>query len=81
MLPGDVEYIRADIAAEKDAEIERLRELEAAVKALPVEEWVEREPDGSPMLVGYVMQAQGEWDRVRKALAATATEADKAGGG
>lgn len=54
---------------------QRIRELEShldalrsAVKALPVEEWVETGSDGSPELIGYIMQAQGEWDAVIKAL-------------
>ena len=45
----------------------RLDELVDAVRALPVDEWVDIDR-GEPYLVGYVMQAQGEWDRVLKAL-------------
>ncbi|MEM9085343.1 MAG: hypothetical protein AAGB23_05420 [Pseudomonadota bacterium] len=44
-------------------------ELIAAVKALPVEEMIHQEPDGSPTLLGYCMQAQGEWEHVKQALA------------
>ena len=50
------------------AKLDAVQPLVDAVKALPVEEWVEQERDGSPYLVGYVMQAQGEWDRVESAL-------------
>lgn len=38
-----------------------------AVDRLPVEEWVETDDQGDPELLGYVMQAQGEWDEVRQA--------------
>jgi hypothetical protein len=35
---------------------------------LPVEHWVQEGPHGEPVLVGYVMQAQGEWDAVNEAV-------------
>ena len=67
MVPVDAERVR-------ELE-ERIRELEAhldalrsAVKALPVEEWVETSGDGSPELIGYVMQTAGEWGAVIKAM-------------
>lgn len=47
---------------------ETVTELIAAVKALPVDEIIEVDYDGNPTLVGYAMQAQGEWDRVLQAL-------------
>lgn len=63
--------------AERDRareELARVREmgdaLAGAIRGLPVEEWVEQERDGSPTLIGYVMQAQGEWDAASQALAA-----------
>ena len=52
-------------AAYYKAKLERLR---VVVKRLPVEEWVEQDAHGDPELIGYVMQAQGEWDDVMKAL-------------
>ena len=53
-------YTRTDLV---DALIEK-------IKALPVEHWVQEGPDGEPVLVGYVMQAQGEWVAVNEAVAA-----------
>ena len=41
-----------------------IKALRAAIKALPVEEWVEQDKNGDAVLIGYVMQASGEWDRV-----------------
>lgn len=52
----------------------RIKALEAvaeAVMKLPVEEMVERDNQGDPFLVGYCMQAQGEWDNVTQALRAS----------
>lgn len=45
-------------------------ELVEAVKKLPVEDWVERDFNGDPELLGYVMQCQGEWDEVRRKIEA-----------
>ncbi|MEN3973071.1 hypothetical protein WJS89_10365 [Sphingomicrobium sp. XHP0235] len=62
-------YVRAALAA--NPQVERMREalerLVAKVDALPVEDMVHVEPDGSPTLLGYAMQAQGEWDDVKRA--------------
>ena len=79
----DQAYWEGKIAGKVEAreEIERLRvneqelaealeKLSTAVSELPVRDWVEQENDGSPYLVGYVMQAQGEWDLTRSALKA-----------
>ena len=72
VFPGD-KAVR--LLKEQDAMEERIRELEAhldalrsSVKALPLEECVETSGDGSPELIGYVMQAAGEWDAVIKAM-------------
>jgi len=51
-----------------------ITELVEAVKALPVEEMIEQGPNGELTLLGYCMQAQGEWDRVCKALEAVSKE-------
>ena len=60
---------RADIALKRIRELEsHLDALRSAVKALPVDELVDMDRYGSPVLLGYVMQAQGEWDAVIKAL-------------
>lgn len=40
-----------------------------AINALPVEELVQEGPHGEPELVGYGMQAQGEWDEVTQLIA------------
>lgn len=50
-----------------NVQIENAR-LREAVKALPVEEMVHQYPDGSAELIGYQMQAQGEWVDVLAAL-------------
>ena len=39
-----------------------------AVEKLPVKEWTDQDESGEAYLVGYVMQAQGEWDEVQKAV-------------
>lgn len=39
-----------------------------SVNNLPVEDWVEQDSDGSPELIGYVMQATKEWDEVVSAM-------------
>ena len=49
--------------------LSEVSDLINAVEALPVEEWVQQDANGDPELLGYVMQAQGEWDDVVKALA------------
>lgn len=47
------------------AELEvKYRRLADAVKALPVEKWMQRDGNGDPELLGYTMQAEGEWDAV-----------------
>ena len=52
--------------------IKQLTELSEAVRALPVEEMVQARANGygdiEQELLGYGMQCQGEWDRVRAAL-------------
>lgn len=60
-------------AADTAALVEACNTLTKAISALPVEEMVEQDPrDGSPTLLGYCMQVQGEWDDVRKAKDAVA---------
>jgi hypothetical protein len=56
------------LITERDNLQAHVAELKAAIRALPVEEWVERDSHGDPYLVGYVMQAQGEWDAVLRLL-------------
>ena len=46
-----------------------LNRLIEAVEALPVEEWVEQDHNDEPVLIGYVMQARSEWDRVKEIIA------------
>jgi hypothetical protein len=63
----ETKYIRADLV---DALVEK-------IKALPVEHWVQEGPHGEPVLVGYIMQAQGEWDAVNEAIAAIQEKANE----
>jgi hypothetical protein len=70
MLPGDVEYIRADLAAEKDAEIERLREVNDVLFKYVEKFAREYEPESVEKLM----------EGIREAKEFAATEADKAGG-
>ena len=65
-----IDHIRAleQQVSESKKKFERLAD---AVNDLPVEEWVEQDGYGDPCLIGYTMQAQGEWDAVRKVLEKT----------
>lgn len=62
----------AELKATNKALVEALKTLTEKVEALPVEEWVETEelPHGQTqaILIGYVMQATGEWDDVCDAV-------------
>lgn len=54
--------------------LDRVGDLIKAVEKLPVEEWIQADDFGDPELIGYVMQSQGEWDNVVKALRALKEE-------
>ena len=77
----DTAKARIDELEARDALVAKLVD---AVNALPVEEWVVEhtrynaygEPVLEPELIGYVMQAQGEWDAVKAALKALQEKAD-----
>jgi hypothetical protein len=56
----------AEARAREDAWREALERLATAVESLPVEDMVQDRPHG-PELLGYYMQAQGEWDEARGA--------------
>lgn len=66
------------IAAQRDALQAAAQKLIKAVRDLPVEEWTEVDNRGDLHLIGYVMQAQGEWDDVQRS--ATELEATLKGG-
>lgn len=73
-------FARAALSASDDT-VKLLRELVEAVEALPVEDMVDADRDGSPILVGYQMQAQGEWDTARRAAEAGRTALSNTGEG
>lgn len=58
--------------AELEADRDRIKKLAGnlvqAVEHLPVTDWVQPDQFGKPEFLGYLIQAQGDWDAFRVAM-------------